>query len=282
MRKLLTETESQYRNFEHGSWERAARYYADSFGSVTAPFARHLLEAVDCTSGTQVLEVASGTGYISHLASKLGAQAQAVDFSAAMVAEASKRYQTIAFAEADAEDLPFSDQSFDAVVIGFGVHHFPSARGAVSEAHRVLRIGGKFAFTVWSSTDNRFQQVLMDAISESGLRGSSLPTPPNGDIKDPESCINLLKEGGFSVESTAVRKLEIPIEVSSAERLFEITAQSTARGAALIRSQPQGAVPAIIASLRQAMRPYSRGDGQGYEVPAVAILAVAIRRQAKE
>jgi SAM-dependent methyltransferase len=274
---MSSEAENRYRNFEHGSWERAAQHYTDSFGTFTAPFARPLLDAVGCSAGTQILEIASGTGYISQLASILGATAAGVDFSAAMVAEAKTRCLSASFSEADAEDLPFGAESFDAVVIGFGVHHFPSPRLAVSEARRVLRIGGRFAFTVWSSSDNKIQQVLIDGITESGLRGSALPTPPNGDINSVETCIRLLSAAGFGVELSSARKLKIGLAVPSAQRLLEITARSTARGAAMIRAQPEHVMPAVIASVERAMDPYRCPIGQGYEVPAVAILAVATR-----
>lgn len=275
---MLSEAQEQYRRFEHDSWERAAQYYADSFACVTAPFARPLLDAVGCAPGMRVLDVASGTGYISDLAMDRGADLIAIDFSAAMVAEAKKHYPCIAFSAGDAESLPFPDQHFDAVVIGFGMQHFPSPRRAVSEARRVLRGGGKFAFTVWSSSDNRFQQVLIDAISEVGLGSSSLPAAPNGEFNGPEACLSLLKEGGFNLEASTAQKLEAHIRVPSAERVFEITAKGTARGAALIRSQPEDAVPAIIAGLRKALKPYRREDGEGYDVPALAILSIVARQ----
>jgi len=275
---MSSESENRYREFEHGSWEHAAQHYSDSFGTLTAPFARPLLDAVACSSGTQILEIASGTGYISKLAVSIGAIATGVDFSAAMVAEAKKRAPSALFLEADAESLPFEAESFDAVAIGFGVHHFPSPQLAVAEGRRVLRVGGKLAFSVWSTSDNKFQQVLIDGIAQSGLRGSALPTPPNGDINSLERCLRLLSHAGFSAETSSAQKLEVRVALPSAERLLEITAKGTARGAAMIRAQPEHVMPAVIASIEKAMEPYRCSNGQGYEVPAVAILAIATRR----
>lgn len=277
MRMKSGEAEDRYRNFEHDSWERAAQDYADSFGTVTAPFARPLLDAVGCSSGTRILDIASGSGYISYLATTLGAIATGVDFSTAMVAEARRRYPSVSFSGADAENLPFQGESFDVAVIGFGVHHFPCPLRAVSEARRVLRVGGRFAFTVWSSSDHKFQQVLIDAITESGRRGISLPTPPNGDINEPETCSRLLLEAGFGTEQSSPRKLELRLPVPSAEWLLEITARGAARGAALIRAQPEHVMPAITASLAKAMEPYRCTTGRGYKVPAVALLAMSTR-----
>lgn len=274
---MLTEAQQRYRDFEHAAWERAAGHYADAFGRMSGPFAPVLLDAVGCTSGTRILEVASGPGHLAHLATTLGASACGVDFSAAMIAEAGRRYPSIVFAEADAANLPFPAEHFDAVVIGFGIHHFPAPDRAAAEAHRVLKAGGRFAFTVWSTSDNKIQQVLIDAINESGQRGAKLPAPPNGDINTPETCVALLQNAGFPAGSSAARKVEMRIPVPSPERMVEITLLSTVRGAALLRSQSAEAMPAIIESLRGAMSPYRRPDGQGYDLPAVAVLASARR-----
>ncbi len=274
---MSREAEHQYRHFEYESWERAAPHYADSFATFTALFAQPLLDAAGCSTGMRLLEIASGTGHISQVATALGASAVGVDFSAAMVVEAARRCRSAIFLQADAENLPFEEASFDAVVIGFGVHHFPCPQRSISEARRVLRIGGKLAFTVWSSSDNKLQQVQIDGIAEGGLRGSALPTAPNGDISSVDACIRLLSEAGFALELSSARKVAIGIAIPSAQHLLDITSRSTARGAALIRAQPERVMPAVVASIEKAMEPYRYPDRRGYELPAVAILAVATR-----
>ena len=57
----------------------------------------------------------------------------------------------VQFRQADALQLPFDDQSFDAVVCQFGVMFFPDRSAAFREANRVLRPGGRFLFNVWES-----------------------------------------------------------------------------------------------------------------------------------
>ena len=114
-----------YRDFEHGGWERAADAYAATFEAVTQLLAASLLDAVAVRSGSQVLDVACGMGFVTAMATGRGTQAMGIDFSARMVAEAVRRHPELVFHEADAEALPFDDGRFDAVVINFGVHHFP-------------------------------------------------------------------------------------------------------------------------------------------------------------
>jgi SAM-dependent methyltransferase len=265
----------RYREFEHAAWERAAANYADSFETVTALFARPLLDAVGCGAGLPLLDVACGGGFVSSLAASMGAAPTGVDFSAGMVARSRERYPHISFTEADAERLPFPDGSFDRVVIGFGVHHFSNPQLAIAEAHRILRAGGRLAFTVWCSTDHVLQHLLTDAIRQGGVAGSSLPTPPQGDINEGESCLNLLRGAGFGPGHTSTRKLEKLVVIESAAKLIELMRKGTARSSALIRAQPPDVLPSVIAALGAALQPYK--EGTMFNVPAVAILAVGTR-----
>ena len=266
----------RYREFEKAAWERAAANYASSFETVTALFARPLLDAVGCVAGLQVLDVACGSGYISSLAASIGAAPIGVDFSAGMVVQSRAQYPLISFAEADAESLPFRDGSFDRVVIGFGVHHFPNPPLAIAEAHRVLRAGGRVAFSVWSAAEHALQQLLIDAIGQVGVAKSSLSVPPQGDINDGQSCLGLLRGAGFGLGSTSVQKLEKIVVVESAARLIEVMLKGTARSSALIRAQPPDILPSVIANLDAALQTYKKGTV--FHVPAVAIFAVGTRR----
>jgi demethylmenaquinone methyltransferase/2-methoxy-6-polyprenyl-1,4-benzoquinol methylase len=59
----------------------------------------------------------------------------------------------IAFVEGNAEALPFADRSYDAVTIAFGIRNVPRIEAALAEAHRVLRIGGRFLCLEFSTVD---------------------------------------------------------------------------------------------------------------------------------
>jgi demethylmenaquinone methyltransferase/2-methoxy-6-polyprenyl-1,4-benzoquinol methylase len=61
--------------------------------------------------------------------------------------------EQITFAEANAEALPFPDRTFDAAAIAFGIRNVPRIEQALAEAHRVLRIGGKFLCLEFSVVD---------------------------------------------------------------------------------------------------------------------------------
>jgi len=77
-----------FHDFEHAGWERAAAFYGDAFGALTAQTADALLEAAGAGPGTRLLDVACGPGFIAGAAAQRGAAVVGLDFSAAMIAQA--------------------------------------------------------------------------------------------------------------------------------------------------------------------------------------------------
>src|SRR5262249_17951721 len=102
-----------YRDFEAAGWQQAANVYPATFERATRLFADALLDAVDLKPGQQVLDVACGTGYVASLAQARGASARGADFSEAMLAQAARLHTSIEFDHADAEALPYRNNSFD-------------------------------------------------------------------------------------------------------------------------------------------------------------------------
>ena len=101
----------------------------------------------------RVLDMAGGTGDIAEriLNASVGyAEVTVSDINADMLrvgAERAKNWRFPAqakFVEANAEELPFEDESFDAYTIAFGIRNVPRIEKALSEAHRVLKRGGRF------------------------------------------------------------------------------------------------------------------------------------------
>jgi SAM-dependent methyltransferase len=99
-------------------------------------------------SGVPALELGCGTGEYTALLAGSGATIAALDLSADLLAVARERRlpATVRFLVGDAERLPFPDQSFDAVVGNAVLHHLRLA-AALREIRRVLRPGGRCAFT---------------------------------------------------------------------------------------------------------------------------------------
>ena len=177
-----------FREFERAGWESASvvAKYHEHISSVTTQSVEALLDAAGIRSGSRVLDVATGAGYIAGAAAQRGADAIGIDFSAVQVQMARDRYPSVRFEEGDAEALPFDPQSFDAVVSGFGMCHFPNPDIALREAFRVLKAGGRIAFTVWDKNAVGFGAVYT-AIRAHGSLNVGLPTGPNFFfLSDPE------------------------------------------------------------------------------------------------
>jgi len=106
-------------------------------------------------AGARVLDVACGTGDLS-LALVAGTQAQVIglDFCRPMLAiaaaKSSGRGLAVPFVEGDGLKLPFRDQSFDGVSIGFGLRNLASFEGGLGELFRILRPGGTVAVLEFS------------------------------------------------------------------------------------------------------------------------------------
>src|SRR6201989_3012737 len=114
---------TSFRDFEQQGWQRAAEFYGDAFGGLHAQTAEPMLEAVNATPGTQLLDIACGPGFIAAAAAARGATVTGIDFSSAMVAEARRRWPALAFREGDAEALAFESSSLDAITMNFGLLH---------------------------------------------------------------------------------------------------------------------------------------------------------------
>jgi demethylmenaquinone methyltransferase/2-methoxy-6-polyprenyl-1,4-benzoquinol methylase len=110
----------------------------------------------------KVLDVAGGTGDIAFRiidASGGNAHATVLDINGSMLdvgrarATRLKLEQNTDFVEANAEQLPFADDSFDAYTIAFGIRNVPRIEAALAEAYRVLKPGGRFLCLEFSEVD---------------------------------------------------------------------------------------------------------------------------------
>jgi ubiquinone/menaquinone biosynthesis C-methylase UbiE len=106
----------------------------------------------------RVLEIACGTGRVTrHLATLLepNGQLSATDLNPDMISVARTVVTDgrIEWSVADAQELSFPDNNFDAVVCQYGVMFFPDKLKAFSEAFRVLKVGGRFLFNTWDRID---------------------------------------------------------------------------------------------------------------------------------
>jgi SAM-dependent methyltransferase len=113
-----------------------------------------LCEAIDLRAGQSVLDVAAGNGNASLAAARRWCNVVSTDYVSALLdrarARAGAECLPIEFRQADAENLPFDDASFDVVLSTFGVMFTPDQERAASELTRVCRGGGKIGLANWT------------------------------------------------------------------------------------------------------------------------------------
>jgi ubiquinone/menaquinone biosynthesis C-methylase UbiE len=113
-----------------------------------------LCESLDLLAGQSVLDVAAGNGNVTLAAARRNTEVTSTDYVPALLergrARAAAEGLSIKTQEADAEALPFADNSFDVVVSTFGVMFTPNQDKAASEMIRVCKSGGKIGLANWT------------------------------------------------------------------------------------------------------------------------------------
>ncbi len=263
-----------FRSFEVAGWEKTgkAEAYHDFFGPITSRAIDPLLAAAHVASAMRVLDVATGPGYVAARASERGASAVGVDIAQPMVALARKLHPTIEFREADAERLPFADESFDAVLGNFVILHLAQPEQATAEFARVLRPGGRVALSVWDFPDRmRLLGIILDAVDAAGASAPpDIPAgPPFYRFSSDEEFTGLLV--GAGLERIQIERLSFLHRLSGADELWEAMLGSTVRTAALLLGQTQEMRQRIRAALDHLLLEYAAGDG--LELPVSIKLA---------
>lgn len=122
---------------------------------LTVPLAGNLLAATQLRPGSSVLDVACGTGHVAIEAARAFCDVTGIDYVAELVetarARAAAEALPIVFREADAEDLPFEEGSFDYVVSAIGVMFTADHERAAAELVRVCRPGGTIGLANWTA-----------------------------------------------------------------------------------------------------------------------------------
>lgn len=146
------------------------------FESATSTAAPALVEFAGIGPGQRVLDVGCGTGVVAVTAARTGASVCGLDLTPALLERARENAAlsgvAIDFHEGDVEDMPFGDAEFDCVVSQFGHMFGPRPDITLGEMLRVLKPGGRIAFSTWPPelyTGRMFRLI-----------GGYMPPPPEG------------------------------------------------------------------------------------------------------
>ena len=183
--------------------------------------------------------MACGTGHLVAAALERGALSEGVDFSQSMIDFARRTYPLASFRVADAANLPYDDRSMHAVTCSFGLSHMENPQAGVDEAFRVLKAGGRFAFTLWYGGEEHSEQYA--------LVKTALARYVKGDFELPEewvqlryadeqACEAITRRSGFEVP--VFKRLPIVWRTSSAQRVVDVFDKLSIRTKLILDQQP--------------------------------------------
>ena len=128
---------------------------------------RRLVRLADSKPGDCALDVCCGTGDISLALARAGLKVVGLDFSEGMLAVARQRLGRAGtgageaqFVKGDALHLPFADESFEVVTMGYGLRNLADWEGGLREMLRVLRPGGRLLVLDFGKPDNRVWRAI--------------------------------------------------------------------------------------------------------------------------
>ena len=273
MRIQSSNDPKSFHDFEHQGWEAVSDRYEEHFARLTRQSASVLLNAAKVTQGVRVLDACCGPGMLAAEAARRGAKAVGIDFSEAFLEIARTRVSRVPFQRGDAQALDFDDESFDAVVCGFGVIHLPEPGRALSEFQRVVRRGGRVALSTWEAPkpSNGFG-LLYGAIKSHGNMDVPIPHGPDFfQFSHAETMTSALVDSGLTNAEAFV--VDQTWELDDHDGLLTIMLEGAVRARALLKAQSREASQAIRDAVRLGMNRFKTSENQ-YRVPMPALIGV--------
>lgn len=256
--------------FKHSTPELYDRYMGPL---LFAPYAEHVAKEAARLQPDRILETAAGTGIVTRAISAAlpAAEIVATDVNPAVVEFAARQFDSarVTFQAADAQQLPFDDESFDLVLCLFGIMFFPDKIRANEEARRVLRPGGRYTLVT-------FNQLALNPIPRAAGEAVATLFP-----EDP----HYMERGPFNYTDAAAVEHDLrsagfqTVEVETVELSSIVSARDAAHGIVLgspFRAEIERLDPTALeratAAVELALRPWD-----GTSAPMSAHVATGIR-----
>lgn len=222
----------------------------------------------------KILDLCCGQGTLTARISKDGREVHGLDFSPEMIARARVAAPKALIDEGDAQDLPYDDNSFDAVVNNFGMMHIPDQPKALREVARVLKPGGIFSMTSWVGPEASDAFRLIFTAARANMPEGVTP-PPQPDLfiygrKDDVS--DMFTKNGLQMDQH--RLLPLAWQIDTPDALFHIFLSGTVGARMTLMTLDPAGRDAAATSVSQTIRRDYR-DKDGYRVPAPVAHIVA-------
>jgi SAM-dependent methyltransferase len=246
------------------AWERWATWYE----GCAAPLGEWFGRAVQARAGLAVLDVGCGAGFPAlALASGVrpGGRVVATDVSPEMVAVVARRAKALALDPvvarvADAADLPFEDEAFDAVTCSTALMLCREPTRVAAEMRRVLKPGGRLAVAVWAE---RFRSPFFE-MALTTLAAALPPSRPGAPgpfrLGPPGALEGVLHAAAFS--DVEIESRPFPFECASPEEYVEAFTSLAAGLSDRLAALPAGEGGRLRAELAAQAKAQAAADGR--------------------
>jgi len=264
-------------------WTNSAPYWEkhrETMRRMFAPVSEALIEDAEIAAGNTVLDVATGPGEPAlRVAEVVGASGEVVGadpivgmIDAATRAAARLSLKNARFEVASADNLPFPDRRFDAVVSRFGVMFFPSPLNGIREMLRVLQPGRKMALAVWHFGENNpFHHELARIVDHYAPEPALQPDAPDAfRFAPPGKLKEIMVEA--EVHEVTEHLFQFQINVSqSVEEFWNLRLEMSEK----LRQRLATLTPDTMGDLKQkaldAFRPYATAEGLSFPAEVLIV-----------
>ncbi len=197
-------------------------------------FANRLVELAKLESGQKVLDIATGTGIVAIASAKIvGSTGKVigVDISSGMLQQAQSKidaegWQNIELIEADADNLSFADNSFDAILCSSAIVYLTDIPAALRSWYRFLKPQGIVAFSCFAETAMTISVLYRAKLQDYGITVAN----PNEILGTPEKCLETIQNAGF--KNVDIKTEQFGFYLSEAESAWQANANSACGGRA--------------------------------------------------
>jgi 2-polyprenyl-6-hydroxyphenyl methylase/3-demethylubiquinone-9 3-methyltransferase len=233
--------------------------------------------AAECGPSDRVLDIAAGSGNAAIQAAQRGADVVASDLTPELFVPGRRRAEAagvdVEWVEADAEDLPFEDASFDVALSTFGIMFAPRQSVAAAELARVVKPGGRIGLCSWQPSG--FVGEMFGTVARFLAPPPPVEAPP---VRwGTEEGAHELLDHAFDIRCEPrilVQRYDAPLD--------EMTDYFMARFGPMVMArralEPQGRWEEFLAAYRELTHRWNQAEDGTSALPATYLLVTGIRR----
>jgi SAM-dependent methyltransferase len=244
------------------------------------PVTQSTVRKLDPQPGDTVLELAAGLADTGLMAARLVGESGRVivtDFTPEMIVAARRRaeelgVQNAEFRVLDAERMDLETDSVDGVLCRWAFMLMIDPSAAFAETRRVLRPGGRLAFSVWAARERNPALSLVGGVLES--RGHIPPPDPNAPSAFAMADVERIRElvGGAGFAEPEIEEVAFRWPFADQDTYWRYLSETAASASPVLRALSPEAQEAVRGRVQELARPYQ--SGEGYDFPAVCLNAV--------